>query len=270
MADRHMVDQRREQTYLEPYPRDVRSAPESDAVVIDLRDGTVIDLRTEKVEAPPRDVRIFVDEREGLLAARPWQVGVKRAVDIVTSILVLILLSPVLLLAAAAVKLTSRGPLLYTQDRVGKGGRIFRFAKFRSMRDGAHTELHDLQHLNELDGPVFKIKDDPRITGVGRFMRKFSIDELPQLVHVLTGRMTLVGPRPPLPAEVATYDEWQRQRLLVKPGITCIWQVSGRSDLDFTTWVSLDVEYIRTWTPWLDFLILLRTVPAVILARGAY
>jgi lipopolysaccharide/colanic/teichoic acid biosynthesis glycosyltransferase len=265
-----MVDQAREQTYLERYPHD---APpfESEAVVIDLRDGAVVDLRPDEATGTSVDItRVFVEDNEGLLGARTWHLGIKRVVDIVTSVFFLILLSPVFLLAAAAVKLTSRGPLLYVQDRVGRDGRVFRLAKFRSMRDGAHTELDDLRHLNEVDGPVFKIKDDPRITRVGRFMRKYSIDELPQLVHVLAGKMSLVGPRPPLPAEVSIYDEWQRQRLLVKPGITCIWQVSGRSDLDFETWVSLDVEYIRTWRPWLDFVILLKTVPAVLSATGAY
>lgn len=213
---------------------------------------------------------MFLRGDEGILAAPAWQLAVKRAVDIVTSIFFLIALSPILVAAAIAVKLTSTGPLLYIQDRVGKDGRTFRFAKFRSMRDGAHTELDDLRHLNEVDGPVFKMREDPRITPFGRFMRKYSIDELPQLFHVLTGDMSLVGPRPPIPAEVLTYDEWQRQRLLTKPGITCIWQVSGRSDLDFETWVEMDVEYIRTWKPSLDFLILLKTLPAVISARGAY
>jgi len=243
----------------------------SDGVVIDLRDRSVVDLRGEDVVVEiTRANRVFLRGDEGILAAPVWQLGMKRVVDIVLSIFFLIVLSPVLIVAAIAVKLTSPGPLLYVQDRVGKNGKTFRFAKFRSMRDGAHTELDDLRHLNEVDGPVFKIREDPRITPVGRFMRKYSIDELPQLFHVLTGGMSLVGPRPPIPAEVATYDEWHRQRLLTKPGITCIWQVSGRSDLDFETWVELDVEYIRTWKPSLDFLILLKTLPAVISARGAY
>jgi len=264
-----MVDQARESTYLEHFPRDTRPDLGTDALVIDLRDGALVDLRAGDVtiEAPGRT---FARADEGLLGAPRWQLGIKRVVDIAASVFLLLALAPVFLLAAVAVKLTSRGPLFYVQDRVGKDGRVFHLAKFRSMRDGAHMEIDDLRHLNQLDGPVFKIKDDPRITPAGRFMRKYSIDELPQLVHVLTGKMSLVGPRPPLPAEVATYNEWHRQRLLVKPGVTCIWQVSGRSDLDFQTWVSLDVEYIRTWRPWLDFVILLRTVPAVITAKGAY
>jgi lipopolysaccharide/colanic/teichoic acid biosynthesis glycosyltransferase len=266
-----MVDQARESTYLEHYPRDVRLDLErdaaQDALVIDLRDGAIVDIGDTTT---PTRGRVYARADEGLLGAPNWGLGIKRAIDIVTSVFFLVAFSPVLLIAAIAVKLTSPGPLFYVQERVGKGGETFRFAKFRSMRNGAHTELDDLQHLNEVDGPVFKIKDDPRITPVGRFMRKYSIDELPQLVHVLTGQMSLVGPRPPLPTEVATYDGWHRQRLLVKPGITCIWQVSGRSDLDFETWVALDIEYIRTWRPWLDFVILLKTLPAVISAKGAY
>lgn len=278
----YMVNQARKQTFVERRDYSVRfrsegrlaadAAHESpDGVVIDLRNAAVIDLRgKDLVVEITRARRVFLRDDEGILGAPGWQLAMKRAVDIVTSIFFLIALSPILVAAAIAVKLTSPGPLLYIQDRVGKDGRAFRFAKFRSMRDGAHTELDDLRHLNEVDGPVFKIREDPRITPVGRFMRKYSIDELPQLFHVLTGSMSLVGPRPPIPAEVATYDEWQKQRLSVKPGITCIWQVSGRSDLDFETWVELDVEYIRTWKPSLDFLILLKTLPAVISARGAY
>jgi lipopolysaccharide/colanic/teichoic acid biosynthesis glycosyltransferase len=266
-----MVDQARDQAFVErpDYLTQLQPDTQRDAVVIDLRDGVVIDLREGLLEAPPEQ-RSFIDVDEGILGAHRWQLAVKRFVDIVTSLFFLVILAPILLLAAAAVKTTSRGPLLYVQDRVGKGGRTFRFAKFRSMRNGAHSELEDLRHLNEMDGPVFKIREDPRITRVGHFMRKYSIDELPQLVHVLMGKMSLVGPRPPLPAEVATYDHWHRQRLLTKPGITCIWQVSGRNDLDFETWVAMDVEYIRTWKPSLDLLILLKTLPAVLTAKGAY
>jgi lipopolysaccharide/colanic/teichoic acid biosynthesis glycosyltransferase len=264
-----MVDQARE--YLEPDLRDHAS----DALVVDIRGEAVVDLREvidlRTMEQPKEGpARSYLRADEGILGAPLWERQIKRFVDIATSVFFLIVFSPILLLAAAAVKLTSPGPLFYIQERVGKGGKVFRFAKFRSMLDGAHTQLDDLRHLNEVDGPVFKMKDDPRITPVGRFMRKYSIDELPQLVHVLTGTMSLVGPRPPIPAEVATYDEWHRQRLLVKPGITCIWQVSGRSDLDFETWVTLDIEYIRTWRPWLDFVILVKTIPAVLFAKGAY
>lgn len=229
--------------------------------VVDLRDKLVIDLTS---------TRALLDGTEGLLAAPAWKLAIKRLVDIAASLIFIIVLLPVMIAAAIAVKLSSRGPVLFLQDRVGKNGETFRFAKYRSMFNGAHEELDDLNHLNDVDGPVFKMREDPRVTPVGRFMRKYSIDELPQLFHVLAGRMSLVGPRPPLPAEVATYDEWERQRLLTKPGITCIWQISGRSDLDFETWVTMDVEYIATWRPWLDFKIMLGTIPAVVSGRGAY
>jgi len=264
-----MVDQARE--YIRPRSRG--SSLEADAVVVDI-ENDVVDLRNvidlRRLEQVQGHERVYLEAGEGILGAPLWGRQIKRFVDIVAAVFFLIVLSPIMLIAAVAVKLTSPGPIFYIQERVGKGGEVFRFAKFRSMLNGAHTQRDDLGHLNEVDGPIFKIKNDPRITPVGRFMRKYSIDELPQLFHVMTGKMSLVGPRPPLPAEVATYSAWHRQRLLVRPGITCIWQVSGRSDLDFETWVSLDIEYIQTWRPWLDFVILLKTVPAVITAKGAY
>ena len=184
--------------------------------------------------------------------------------------LMLAALSPVLACAALMVKLSSRGPVFFAQERVGCRGRRFRFLKFRTMRDGAEEERCRLDGLNELDGPVFKIRDDPRITRAGRILRKFSVDELPQLFHVLSGKMSLVGPRPPLCEEVEAYSRWDAQRLLVKPGLTCIWQVSGRSNLSFHTWVDMDIEYIRRWSLWVDVKLLARTVPAVLSGRGAY
>jgi lipopolysaccharide/colanic/teichoic acid biosynthesis glycosyltransferase len=153
---------------------------------------------------------------------------------------------------------------------VGKDGREFTFYKFRSMHTNADLRRNELAHLNETDGPVFKMREDPRITAVGRILRRTSIDEAPQFWNVLRGDMSLVGPRPPLPSEVMHYDAKQWQRLMVWPGITCIWQVSGRSDLDFATWVDMDLEYIRRWSPWLDVALLLRTIPAVLSGRGAY
>jgi lipopolysaccharide/colanic/teichoic acid biosynthesis glycosyltransferase len=206
----------------------------------------------------------------GLHAAARWQLAAKRAIDIVGASLALLLLSPVLIAAAIAVKLSSPGPVFYISDRVGKDGRPFPFAKFRSMRSDAEYEKPQLVELNEASGPVFKVRDDPRITKAGRVLRKLSIDELPQLFHVLSGKMSLVGPRPPLPEEVVTYSEIEWQRLLVKPGITCIWQVSGRSDLDFDTWVQMDIQYIDEWTVFGDVRLLLRTIPAVLTGRGAY
>jgi lipopolysaccharide/colanic/teichoic acid biosynthesis glycosyltransferase len=206
----------------------------------------------------------------GLHAAARWQLAVKRAIDVIGASLALLLLSPVLIAAAIAVKLSSSGPVFYVSDRVGKDGHTFPFAKFRSMRSDAEYEKPQLVELNEASGPVFKVRDDPRITKAGRVLRKLSIDELPQLFHVMSGKMSLVGPRPPLPEEVVTYSELEWQRLLVKPGITCIWQVSGRSDLDFDTWVQMDIQYIEEWTVFGDLRLLLRTIPAVVTGRGAY
>jgi lipopolysaccharide/colanic/teichoic acid biosynthesis glycosyltransferase len=206
----------------------------------------------------------------GLLHARPWKRVVKRATDIVGGVLLLVLLSPILLVTAIAIRVSSRGPVLYVQVRVGKGGRSFRMLKFRSMRRQAHDDRGDVIHLNEVSGPVFKIREDPRLTPVGRLIRKLSIDELPQLMNVVAGQMSLVGPRPPLPEEYDTYGPRERRRLSVRPGLTCIWQVSGRSDLDFERWVDMDLRYIDTWTFWLDLKLLLLTIPAVLSGRGAY
>ena len=213
---------------------------------------------------------VFVRGDEGILGASLLQLVLKRVIDVVASLFFIVLFAPVMLFTAVAVKLTSPGPVLFIQDRVGKDGRTFRFAKFRSMYDSSHEEKENLLDLNEATGPVFKMRHDPRITPVGQAIRKLSIDELPQFFHVITGDMSLVGPRPPLPEEVALYGEWERQRLLTKPGITCIWQVSGRSDIDFNTWVAMDIEYITTWSPKLDFSILLKTIPAALSGRGAY
>jgi lipopolysaccharide/colanic/teichoic acid biosynthesis glycosyltransferase len=148
-------------------------------------------------------------------------------------------------------------------------GRRFTLLKFRTMVADAEQLKPGIEHLNVMDGPAFKATEDPRVTAVGRFLRRSSLDELPQLLHVLSGEMALVGPRPPIPAEVERYAPWQRRRLAMKPGMTCLWQVSGRSELDFTTWMELDLAYIDNWSLWLDLRILLRTIPAVVSARGA-
>ena len=169
-----------------------------------------------------------------------------------------------------AVKISSRGPILFRQTRVGVGGRLFTCYKFRSMCVDAEAKRERLLHLNEASGPVFKIKNDPRITPVGRVIRKFSLDELPQLYNVLINDMSLVGPRPPVPSEVASYDMRTRHRLSVKPGLTCLWQISGRSAVAFDRWVELDLLYIDTMSFWGDIAILLKTVPAVVFARGAH
>lgn len=206
----------------------------------------------------------------GLIAASRWQRTAKRTLDVVVALVTLALLAPLFAVVSLLIFSTSPGHVLYFQDRVGENGKIFRFCKFRTMQLGAAELKLSLHTHNEADGPVFKIREDPRVTKVGRILRKLSIDELPQLLHVLRGEMSLVGPRPHLVHEVEEYTEWEKQRLRVKPGITCIWQVSGRAELDFETWIQMDIEYIRQWTPWLDVKLLARTVPAVLSTRGAY
>jgi len=197
--------------------------------------------------------------------------GVRRAFDIVGSLVALILLSPIFLATAIAIKLEDPGAIFFTQTRVGRFGSTFPFYKFRSMYVDAEARKAELMAQNESgDGVIFKMKNDPRITRVGRIIRRFSIDELPQLLNVLKGDLALVGPRPPVPAEVADYTLEQRKRLHVKPGITCIWQVSGRSDIPFREQVQLDLQYIRSQSLWTDILLLLKTIPAVLLGRGAY
>jgi len=194
---------------------------------------------------------------------------VKRVVDIVGALVGLLLASPMLIATMIAIKASSPGPIFFKQVRAGRHGRKFTMYKFRSMVVDAEALRAKLEHLNEMGGPVFKIKRDPRITGIGRFIRATSIDELPQLFNVLLGDMSLVGPRPPLPSEVGQYEPWQRRRLSVKPGLTGLWQVSGRNQVDFEQWMALDLQYIDNWSLWLDFVILLRTVPAVVRGSGA-
>ncbi len=195
----------------------------------------------------------------------------KRFMDIILSILAIIIGSPIFLLTAFLVKATSPGPIIFSQVRVGKSGRHFKFYKFRSMYIDAEARKAELMKHNESkDGVIFKMKHDPRITPVGRFIRKFSIDELPQLFNVLLGDMSLVGPRPPLPSEVKTYTLEERKRLNTIPGITCLWQVSGRSELPFSKQIALDKEYIASRSMWKDFIILLKTIPAILTGKGAW
>lgn len=194
----------------------------------------------------------------------------KRMLDIFCSAIALLVLSPVFMILSILIKLDSKGPAIYTQPRVGKNGRLFTMYKFRSMCVDADEMLKGLQHLNEKDGPVFKISNDPRVTKVGRFLRKTSLDELPQLWNILTGSMSIVGPRPPLENEVKKYTPYEMQRLSVVPGLTCYWQISGRSDISFKKWVELDLKYIRESSFITDVKIILKTVPAVLLGRGAY
>ncbi len=196
--------------------------------------------------------------------------AVKRTFDAIGATLLLALLSPLLLALTLAVKLSSRGPVLYRSARPGMGGVPFNCLKFRTMRDDAECDQEDLELLNEADGALFKIRDDPRLTPVGRFLRRFSLDELPQLVNVVRGEMSLVGPRPLPSRDFARLEDWHKKRYLVLPGITGLWQVSGRAELDFDDLVRLDFLYLERWSVFLDLTILLKTVPAVVMRRGAF
>ena len=199
-----------------------------------------------------------------------WSVVMKRVLDFCLALIALIVVSPIMLLAAAAINLTSPGPVFFKQRRIGQNKRKFTIYKFRSMTVDAENKMRQLEHLNELSGPVFKIKHDPRITPVGRFLRKTSIDELPQLINVLKGDMSLVGPRPMSIRDFELFSEdWHRRRFSVRPGITCLWQVNGRNSIPFEKWMELDMQYIDKWSLWLDLKILARTIPAVLKGLGA-
>jgi exopolysaccharide biosynthesis polyprenyl glycosylphosphotransferase len=223
-----------------------------------------------------RVARIEVEELEGIpfltfttTPSNEAQLALKRLLDVAVSLMLLGLSLPVIFLAALGIKVTSPGSVLFKQTRIGLNGRMFTLYKFRTMIENAQDRLGEVSHLNEMSGPVFKAKSDPRITAIGRVLRKFSLDELPQLWNVLKGDMSLVGPRPPIPEEVRSYHRWQRRRLSMKPGLTCLWQVNGRNNVDFDRWMRMDLQYIDNWSPSLDLKILLRTIPAVLLGRGA-
>ncbi len=204
-------------------------------------------------------------------APRPVALVVKSVIDRALALIAALVLLPVLLLIALAVRCTSGGPALFRQTRVGRDGRAFTMLKFRTMYDGAELRLRELLDRNDsVGGVLFKMREDPRVTPLGRILRRFSLDELPQLLNVLTGSMSLVGPRPPLPAEVARYGPHARRRMLVKPGLTGLWQISGRSDLSFEDAVRLDLLYVETWSLALDAKVLVRTVRAVVRGDGAY
>ncbi|MBF0571960.1 MAG: sugar transferase [Candidatus Omnitrophica bacterium] len=199
-----------------------------------------------------------------------WQLLFKRLADIVLSVIALCIIYPFYVLIALVIKMTSKGPVYFIQTRCGLQGRPFSLYKFRTMEEGAEAKLQELLALNEMRGPAFKLKDDPRVTKIGKILRKTSLDELPQLWNVLKGEMSLVGPRPPLPKEVEQYDHWHRRRLSMRPGITCLWQISGRNNIsDFNEWMNLDLEYIDNWSLGLDFKILLKTIPVVLFGVGA-
>ncbi|HEV7508170.1 MAG TPA: sugar transferase [Thermoanaerobaculia bacterium] len=225
---------------------------------------------------PHTRARVELEDLDGMpllsFATTPTsqlQLMAKRALDVVLAGLVLVLGMPLAGFIALVIKATSGGRVLFRQTRCGLNGRFFTIYKFRTMVADAEELRLDLLHLNEMDGPVFKLRSDPRVTAFGRFLRRFSLDELPQFWNVLRGDMSLVGPRPPIPEEVAKYQRWQRRRLSMKPGLTCLWQISGRNDIDFDRWMQLDLEYIDSWSPMLDLKILLRTIPVVLTGKGA-
>lgn len=195
---------------------------------------------------------------------------IKRLTDVVLGSALLLLLSPIVALAAIGIVCVTGGSPFYAQDRIGMGGRRFKMFKLRTMVNGAHAMRDHLMHLNEVTGPVFKIRNDPRLHPLGRFLRQASIDELPNLLNVILGDMSLVGPRPALPSEVAHYDAFARRRLTVPQGITCLWQINGRSEVSFEQWMELDNGYVDTWTPLGDLVLIARTIPAVLRKDGAH
>lgn len=230
--------------------------------------SNIFDLKTARSRAEEVEGDSVITHYTGVIAG--WPVVIKRVLDFCLSLIALIVLSPVMLLAAALIKATSPGPVFFTQKRIGQNKRRFTIYKFRSMAVDAEDRIRNLEHLNEVTGPVFKIKHDPRITPVGKFLRKTSIDELPQLFNVLNGDMSLVGPRPlPIRDYEGFNQDWHRRRFSVRPGITCLWQVKGRSSIPFEKWMELDMQYIDKWSLWLDLKILANTIPAVLKGFGA-
>lgn len=233
------------------------------------------DFQIQKIQYHPATAKLYLDQFLGLptlsLSSAPSHdttLFIKSAIDYLGSAGGLLFLSPLLLCIALFIKATSKGPILFSHIRCGLNGRRFSMYKFRTMVDGAEELKGEVIAANEMDGPVFKVKDDSRITGFGRFLRKSSMDELPQLLNILKGEMSLVGPRPPLPKEVEQYSLWQRRRLSMKPGLTCIWQVSGRNDISFEHWMKMDLEYIDNWSLLLDFKLLFLTLKEVTVGGG--
>jgi exopolysaccharide biosynthesis polyprenyl glycosylphosphotransferase len=238
--------------------------------------GIIVRVRTEM--SGLQVARSYVDDLQGVPVmtiqsgpADSWQLIMKRVVDIVGSAALLLALAPLFAVVAWLIRMDSAGPVFFMQERIGFNKRTFRLIKFRTMVDGADEQQSKLEHLNEVAGPAFKIKSDPRITRLGKFLRRFSIDELPQLVNVLKGDMSLVGPRPLPLRDFDRFDtRWHKRRLSVKPGMTCLWQVNGRSNVNFDHWVQMDLEYIDNWSLGLDMKILLKTIPAILKGSGAY
>jgi lipopolysaccharide/colanic/teichoic acid biosynthesis glycosyltransferase len=200
---------------------------------------------------------------------RSWHLA-KRVMDVTIASTALVVFAPLIGLAALGIACVSEGSPFFMQERVGRDGARFKLFKLRTMFDGAHLQHDEMRALSEVDGPVLKIRNDPRLHPLGKLLRRTSVDELPNLINVLRGEMSIVGPRPPLPIEVARYDDYARRRLSVKPGITCLWQISGRSNLGFDEWMRLDNAYIDSWTPLEDLAIIAKTVPAVLRGEGAH
>ena len=247
--------------YLEPVANLAANEGKTVRIPVDLHEGALLNAREEEFEGLL--IRSLVHD-----GYRDAGLVIKRLIDIVGSAIGLIVLSPVLLATAIAIRLRDGAPILFRQTRVGLHGRPFTIIKFRTMSPDAERRMGEVAHLNERRGAAFKVTNDPRLSRLGRTLRSTSIDELPQLWNVLRGEMSLVGPRPPLPAEVVEYDVWHRRRLSMKPGITGLWQVEMRHEPNFDRWVELDLKYIDRWTLWLDLRILLRTMPSVLMARG--
>jgi len=252
------------------YASDIAATCEQQGIIIRVL-SNLFDLKDAQPMAEHLEGEAVITHHAGI--ADGWPLLIKRAMDFTLSLTLILILAPVLITAAIFIKLGSRGPVLFVQKRVGLNKRVFHIYKFRTMDVNAEQKLEELEHLNEVSGPVFKIKNDPRVTAVGRFLRKTSIDELPQLFNVLVGDMSLVGPRP---LQLRDYElftaegaDWQRRRFSVRPGITCLWQVNGRSSLPFEQWMELDHQYIQRWSLWLDCEILLKTIPAVLRGSGA-
>jgi len=249
---------------------DIAAMCEEQGIIIRIL-SDLFNLKNARPKAEEFEGATMITHSTGMVEG--WPTLIKRTIDITFSLLLLIAIAPLLVLAAVLIKLTSPGPIFFVQKRVGLNKRVFKIYKFRTMVMDAEKKLQDIEHLNEVSGPVFKIKNDPRLTPIGSFLRKTSIDELPQLFNVLSGDMSLVGPRPLQMRDyellTETGEDWQRCRFSVRPGITCLWQVNGRSSLPFHQWMELDLQYVRNWSLWLDLQILARTIPAVLRGSGA-
>jgi len=260
----------------------VLALPVADEVMMEVlsicrRQGKEVRMVLDEVGALARRSRLYDFYGNSVLVVDSWQhevvarAVIKRVMDVVVATIGIIVASPIMAAIAVAIKLEDRnGSIFFRQERVGLNGRRFQCYKFRTMVPNAEALKEQLNHLNVMSGPVFKIPDDPRVTPIGKFLRRTSLDELPQLFNVVLGNMSMVGPRPALPAEVMEYDEGYRRRLSVRPGLTCLWQISGRNEVDFADWMELDMEYIDSWSIALDLKIMAKTIPAVLQQRGAH